>query len=177
VTEQHPGEDRDKQNSYGGQRIGDVEGTCLRLGSGPMGWVSDGQQPPSGSAPRIGSSGSGTTGRPHSADRPVRLRLGHKIDALSCDHSGRHEVAELDGRNALDRSCTDPSTSGPWWAARPIVSVPGLDQNLDPLPDPPLGSVGDQLFGEIAQPGAPGLDLARRELAVELGCSVPSSSE
>ena len=71
-------------------------------------------------------------------------------------------------RRRVPRSTVVPSTSGPWWAARPTTSPSTvlLDQHHDVLADPLLGALRGELLDQVGHVRGAGPDLVLVELVV-----------
>ena len=149
VRQQHPGEQRDQQDAERGQRIGHVPRGRLRLG--------------------------------HRAHRMLlrrggRIRVDPRRAAVRCSCSRRPPRRPDPRRRSRSRS----RRPGSFLQARRSVaqqhravdlgslvrSAAGhlgphaLDQDIEPLADPALGSLADQFLGQVGDAGPAGLDLS-----------------
>ena len=131
----------------------------------------------------LGCSAAAVVGAPVSlALIAALLWLCDQVDPVALDHDGPDQVA--DRASGAPRTRVLPSTSGPWWAARPstcrtgAVGVEVLDQHLDGGADPLLGAVaverGDQV-GHVLRARA--RISSSSCLPSNVSASVPSSSE
>ena len=96
----------------------------------------------------------------------VANRGGNQIDTIGVGDYGVHQVAV---RAPVGGDQTNVAVD--LWSlmssATDDLSICLLDEHLDLVADPILGSLVDQLVGQISHPGTPGLDLLRRMPPIE----------